>query len=530
MAGSSPVLAPAASSARSSHTRQFVLPSGCPPPTHALLFYAYRHVADADGAADEQAELCARLQLSGRVLVAAEGINGTLSGSAAATAAYVDALCAHPLWRMRPSDFKRSAASGASDPFSRELFVLVVPEIVASGGALSGIAVEDTGAGYLTPSEWREALLHKGDDTVVVDVRNRREFALGRFAGAVDPRTASFADFPAWVASNAALLRDKRVLMYCTGGIRCEKASALVRQAGVGAREVRHLQGGIHCYADAFGEDGLWCGKNFVFDRRGALGCSQEGPSRVVVGTCVACGCAWERMDGVARCTVCNEPVLACDACRAARREQHCDEHAPLRRCFFRRLGAFSPAQLEEHAAMLEAMLRDGALSAGRRRTVAAQAGRVRDRLAALRDGTAQPDQQEASDAPPAGEATQLWVAGAFPASAEEARAAWPCRIWPLSARPWAFIEEARGADGAFAVDVDCKVAADGYDAELGARLAPQGQPARSRFWALRRSDAGHTLLACTLQLPVSADGDEQAKQRRLHLRWLGFDIRPSDG
>ena len=463
------------------------------------------------------------------MLVAAEGLNGTLSGSGDATAAYVEALCAHPLWRMRPADFKRSGASGASDPFSRELFVLVVPEIVASGGALAGIAVEDTGAGYLTPAEWREALLRRDDDTVVIDVRNRREFALGRFAGAVDPRTASFADFPSWVANNAELLRDKRVLMYCTGGIRCEKASALVRQAGVGAREVRHLQGGIHCYADAFGEDGLWCGKNFVFDRRGALGCAEEGPSRVVVGKCVACGGAWERMDGAARCTVCNEPVLACDACRTVQREQHCDEHAPLRRCFFRRLGAFSAAQLEEHAAQLAAMLRDGALSAGRRRTVAAQAGRVRDRLAALRDGTAQADPPEAAELPPATDtATQLWVAGAFPASAEEARAAWPCRIWPLSARPWAFIEEARGADGAsFAVDVDCKVAADGYDAELGARLAPQGQPARTRFWAQRRDDAtGDTLLACTLQLPVSADAAEQAKQRRLHLRWLGFDLR----
>ena len=161
MGGSTPVLSPAASSARSSHTRQFVLPSSCPAPTHALLYYAYRRVADPDGAADEQAELCARLQLSGRVLIAEEGINGTLSGSATATAAYVEALCLHPLWRMRQSDFKRSAARGASDPFSRELFVLVVPEIVASGGALSGIAVEDTGAGYLTPSEWREALLQK---------------------------------------------------------------------------------------------------------------------------------------------------------------------------------------------------------------------------------------------------------------------------------------------------------------------------------------------------------------------------------
>jgi UPF0176 protein len=137
------------------------------------------------------------------VLVASEGINGTLSGSAAAVEAYVEALCAHALWRMAPADFKRSAcATGVNDPFSRELFVLVVPEIVASGGALSGISLEETSQGYLTPAEWREALLHADSDTVVIDVRNRREFALGRFQGAVDPRTASFAEFPEWVQNN----------------------------------------------------------------------------------------------------------------------------------------------------------------------------------------------------------------------------------------------------------------------------------------------------------------------------------------
>lgn len=473
------------------------------------------------------------MQLSGRVLVASEGINGTLSGSAAAVETYVEALCAHALWRMTPADFKRSAcAKGINDPFSRELFVLVVPEIVASGGALSGISLEETSQGYLTPAEWREALLHADADTVVIDVRNRREFALGRFQGAVDPRTASFAEFPEWVQNHKESLRDKRVLMYCTGGVRCEKASALVRQAGIGAREVRHLHGGIHRYADTFGEDGLWCGKNFVFDRRGALGAGAvaDAPSRTVVGRCVGCGCAWERMDGAACCTVCNEPLLACDGCRQARREQHCEEHAALRDCFFRRLGAFTAEELYRQTEQLQAMQRDTAgLSAGRRRTLAAQEKRVRCRVDALRAGDAAPDPPEPWEMPPADAQTQLWVTGAFPSGVDEARAAWPCRIWPLSARPWAFIQESRGERGAFAMDVDCKVAADDFDAELRARLAPQGRHARTRFWALRGDGEGNTLLACAMQLPVSDDATEQATQRRLHLRWLGFELMRED-
>jgi UPF0176 protein len=178
-AAAAPLLAPAAPSPRSVHTRQFVLSSAAPPRTHMLLYYAYRHVADPEGEADAHVALCARLQLSGRVLLAAEGINGTLSGAADDIDAYVAALCAHDTFRMRLDDFKRSAAAGAADPFSRECFVLVVPEIIASGGAFAGVPLESTGQGYLTPAQWRDALTARTDDTVVIDVRNRKEARAG---------------------------------------------------------------------------------------------------------------------------------------------------------------------------------------------------------------------------------------------------------------------------------------------------------------------------------------------------------------
>jgi hypothetical protein len=349
------------------------------------------------------------------------------------------------------------------------------------------------------------------------------------------------------VSANAEQLRDKRVLMYCTGGVRCEKASSWLRASGL-ASEVCHLQGGIHRYVEAFGEEeGLWHGRNVVFDRRGALGgdgAPATAPSRFVVGRCVGCGGPWEELDGLAVCTACNEPLLACDACRAARREHHCEEHAHLRRCFFRQLARFSAdelwEQLDELSAMHAGLEAEGRRSAGRRRTLAAQATRVRARLDALQRGDACGDADDdgaavtaADGDAPAGEdeaaAPQappqlLWVRGRFPTDAAAARVAWPSRIWPLSARPWAFIREARADDGAssLCVEVDCKIADDPYDAELGARLAPQGRPARTRVWAVAWDDARNaSQLAVAVQPPAGA---EQRTQTLLHLRWLGFE------
>ena len=164
---------PASCSARSSYTRQFCVGSGCAPATHAILFYAYRELENPERVADAHVQLCSSLQLSGRVLLATEGINGTLSGTGDAIERYITNLCADPIFRLSPSDFKHSKAQGAADPFSRELFVLVVAEIVASGGVLQSIPLAETGSGYLSPADWREALLAADENTVIIDVRSR---------------------------------------------------------------------------------------------------------------------------------------------------------------------------------------------------------------------------------------------------------------------------------------------------------------------------------------------------------------------
>jgi predicted sulfurtransferase len=436
------------------------------------------------------------------------------------------------------------------------MFVMFVPELVASGGALVATPLEHTGRGYLSPADWRDALLAPDDGrTVVIDVRNRNETALGRFGRALDPNTRSFAEFPTWVEAHAETLRGKRVLLYCTGGVRCEKASAWVRASGV-ASEVRHLQGGIHKYLEAFGEDGaeegaparadgaaaLWRGKNFVFDRRGALGAADDAsaPSRVVVGRCVGCAVPWELLDGLVACAVCNEPLLACDACRAtpAAAELCCAEHAHLRGAYCRGLAGYPDGALADQILKLEAIAAGLARGArGQRRTLGAQAERVRAELAARREGRSDGGARTrpADAQAPVAEAaeTRCLVAGEFPASTAAARRAWPCRIWPLSARPWAFIRdtpppEGAPADARFCVEVDCKVAAVGPAEEggAGARLAPQGEPARTRVRRVRWDAAsGASELAVCLTLPLGPTSAECALQTRLHLAWLGFEM-----
>ena len=145
-----------------------------------------------------------------------------------------------------------------------------------------------------------------------------------------------------------------QVLMYCTGGIRCEKTSAFIRQT-TGATSVHHLKGGIHRYLEAYGADGHWLGKNFVFDRRqsvdggGKADLDTPLPDALVVGRCYSCDAPHDRFTPDAVCAVCREPVLICPPCRAlpAHVELHCDMHADLRGCYFNDLRRFDAAQLQ---------------------------------------------------------------------------------------------------------------------------------------------------------------------------------------
>ena len=237
-------------------------PSSCDPLIRAqggsawpvILFYKYVAIAEPEQFADEQRALCARLGLKGRVLIAAEGINGTLAGPTDAVNEYVAAL--HADQRFADVGIKVSAGDAGTFP---KLVVKVRPEIVTLGAG--PLPADQTN--QLSPAEWKQAI-EEDPDVVLLDVRNRFESAAGKFDGAVVCDIETFRELPAYV-SELEPLKNKKVLMYCTGGIRCEKASALLRSRGF--ENVFQLHGGIVTYQEQFGNE-HWQGECFVFDQR----------------------------------------------------------------------------------------------------------------------------------------------------------------------------------------------------------------------------------------------------------------------
>nr|XP_032809687.1 thiosulfate sulfurtransferase/rhodanese-like domain-containing protein 2 isoform X2 [Petromyzon marinus] len=280
-----------------------------------LLFYHYCDVAAPRALCRWQRTLCERLQLTGKVRLAKEGLNGTVGGMRAATRAYVQAVLAHPALRgMTLDDFKSSP--GGARCFA-DLRVAVHQEIVPLG--LSPQAVSHLDAGRrLSPEEFHEevqALLGRdaaesgGGGTLLLDCRNFYESKIGRFRGSVAPDIRKFSYFPEYVDRNLELFRGKRVLMYCTGGVRCERGSAYLRSKGV-CQDVCQLQGGVHRYLERFPQ-GFFRGKLFVFDERYAISSNDD-----VIASCVYCGRPWDEFR-LCSTRACRQLVLSCEPCRS---------------------------------------------------------------------------------------------------------------------------------------------------------------------------------------------------------------------
>lgn len=226
-------------------------------------------------------ELAAPLQVRGTILLADEGVNGTISGPEAGVRAVLQRLRRCPGLEPLEAKFSRTPQQA----FHR-LKVRLKREIVTLGRP-SVNPVEQVGT-YVPPQQW-EALI-RDPETLVIDTRNAYEVAIGTFAGAIDPGTASFREFPDWVERQLRPLVDARqpkaIAMFCTGGIRCEKASAFLLQQGF--RDVHHLQGGILRYLEEMPDtDSSWQGECFVFDQRVAVNHRLE-PGRHRL--CHACG------------------------------------------------------------------------------------------------------------------------------------------------------------------------------------------------------------------------------------------------
>lgn len=258
--------------------------------------------------------VCTCLGLTGRIRLAREGINGTLGGSPRAVELYVLAMVARRGFGFRPEDFKTGLGTGGATTFPN-LWIKVCQEICHLGLSPSLVPPSDS-TSHLSPTEFHAAvqdkLQKKRDDVVLLDCRNFYEWQIGRFEGALLPDTRNFAEFPACAEEMVGehALADKTVLMYCTGGIRCERASNFLRQSGV--EKVFQLSGGIHKYVEQYGAEGYFGGKLFVFDRRVGLHCGSDE----VVGRCSRCDGEYDTFDREVRCSGCRVLVLVCTGCR----------------------------------------------------------------------------------------------------------------------------------------------------------------------------------------------------------------------
>jgi len=222
------------------------------------------------------AQLCDTNGIKGTLLLAAEGINGTVAGSAEAIARLVSYLESIP--ELAGPELKYSYAS--SMPFHR-MKVRLKREIVTMG--VDKIDPLQSVGTYVAPKDWNDLI--SDEETIIVDTRNDYEVAIGTFKGAENPNTKTFREFPQWVEENRGKLEGKKIAMFCTGGIRCEKATAFVK--GLGLDDVFHLKGGILKYLEEIPrEKSLWEGDCFVFDERVAVG---HGLSESDIELCRAC-------------------------------------------------------------------------------------------------------------------------------------------------------------------------------------------------------------------------------------------------
>jgi UPF0176 protein len=273
-----------------------------------ILYYKFVPVTDPEMTRLWQWELCTRLGLKGRILISKHGINGTLGGPLEALRAYKSAM-------NRTETFKGIMykwSDGGAQHFPK-LRVKIRDEIVTFHAA-DELAVDESGVvnggTHLKPEQVHELVQARGDEVVFFDGRNAYEAKIGKFKNAVVPDVQTSRDFikelekPEYEA-----LKGKPIVTYCTGGIRCEILSALMKNRGF--KEVYQLDGGIAKYGETYGDDGLWEGKLYVFDDRIQTGFTDKAKD---IGECLHCG---DKTSNYVNCAnkACNQLILVCGNC-----------------------------------------------------------------------------------------------------------------------------------------------------------------------------------------------------------------------
>ncbi len=284
---------------------------------NTLLYYCYSTIADGEQFAADHLKFCKSLNLTGRVIVADEGLNGTVSGSPEGCKTYMDTL--HADERFAGIDFK---VDEVDTPSFVKMHVRYKDEIVHSGLRDPNIINPQQKTGvHLEPKEFLE--MKDGEDVIILDVRSNYEHNLGKFKNAITLDIENFRDFPEKI-NELAQYKDKKIITYCTGGIKCEKASALLLHEGF--TDVYQLHGGIIKYGkEAGGED--FDGKCYVFDNRLSVEVNSVNP--VVIATCYNCGKVTDKMINCAN-PECNEHFTQCDDCGTATQgccSTTCQEH-----------------------------------------------------------------------------------------------------------------------------------------------------------------------------------------------------------
>src|SRR6202163_2587648 len=234
-------------------------------PHRVAAFYQFAALPDFRELREPLRAICAGLKLKGSVLLAHEGINGTLAGQPEAIAALVEELQCGDLFGGRLDNLELKFSQSAAMPFQR-LKIRLKKEIVTLGDPTAD-PTRQVGI-YVDPADWNDLIA--APDTLVIDTRNAFEVAMGTFAGAIDPGIKSFGQFKEFAARHLDPAKHRKVAMFCTGGICCEKASAYLKSRGFA--EVYHLKGGILKYLESVPEaQSRWRGECFVLDDRVAL-------------------------------------------------------------------------------------------------------------------------------------------------------------------------------------------------------------------------------------------------------------------
>lgn len=275
-----------------------------------ILYYNFTPIADPEAIKLWQKVLCEKLNLKGRILISKHGINGTVGGEMADIKTYIKTTKLYPAFKK--TSFKWS--DGGREDFPR-LSVKSRRELVGFKNSDDEFEVDENGVigggKHLTPEQVNKLVEEHGDDVVFFDGRNEHEARIGKFKNAIVPNTNTSRDFIDELESDKYNdLKNKKIVTYCTGGVRCEVISSMMKKRGF--EDVYQIDGGIAKYGEKYGDDGLWEGSLRVFDNRMTMEFSDHAKT---IGECVHCKSKTSNFENCALAE-CNELVLICEQCK----------------------------------------------------------------------------------------------------------------------------------------------------------------------------------------------------------------------